>query len=900
MLKGKRSIGSAVANQSIKYLLLFFSFLFVVFASCKQPTGGGGKGGGISRSVTVTFNMMGHGAQIPKATVSFGNMLKEDAVQPADVADWTFGGWFTEAYTNPGFDDAKAKFNFKSPLTRDITLYAKWTVDSSREGDLATVTVDASSYEGKSTGIASYTIQMLKDEAIVLSDYDITISGNDYVVDTWQGDGYDAATGKITKAGDITITANWVQALTVSFDMNGKGAQIAPEKVKKSGTVAKPADPPVEDAEIEGWYKEKDFKNKWNFTSDTVENNMTLYAKWQGSYIITFNLQGKGKFPTVSNSYTWEEVDSYTKKVKIGDGVALSALSISNVQDAIVGSETFVFGSWCTDSNGQNVFVAATKFSKSMTLYAAWHGMCTINYEWTEPGIPEKKTDSQKVKWGTAVSNLKKLDDVEKYAFGGWKKDGKEFTSGTVKEDITLTGWYHDPVTVTFDMNGKPGTAPEAITGKWHTRESVSSSPTDPTGWEFKGWYAAKDGSGDQINSMLLEKDTTLYAKWAAKYHEVTIGTFNVYARDGESIHYVKRTSSADSTKCIWDIILQKGEVASPNLNGISKLLKGLKAENSPSAPFINTQNYKITAPVTLYPEYIETYEIFRKTPQQASSGIFFTKLKNIDDAHKAANTTWNLYYATRDMVLAPAQYTYKASLSSNSDYYSINVYNKNGTNDYYYCVSREGNIYTGSISGERNLSYVLSRDVLIGIDVNTNSRESNTTSRDKIDYVDVGIFQNLERLKIIDLQGFGLSKLTTTNNMFKGCTRLKEVRCSRPENTTYFLANKWRVSNMTGMFENCSSIEEIDFPALNMSSWSKTERRLIACSYMFSYCISLKNIYERSYQKDWLTESGNSKNDFESDKMFNLCVELRNYFTTNIDDITRANCSDNGVFSVK
>lgn len=70
---------------------------------------------------TVTFVMGGHGTQVEPQTVVSG----ETATQPtAPTADgWDFIGWFSDS----GFTSA---FSFSTPITADITLYAKWVEQS--------------------------------------------------------------------------------------------------------------------------------------------------------------------------------------------------------------------------------------------------------------------------------------------------------------------------------------------------------------------------------------------------------------------------------------------------------------------------------------------------------------------------------------------------------------------------------------------------------------------------------------------------------------------------------------------------------------------------------------------------------------------------------------------------
>ncbi len=67
---------------------------------------------------TVTFNDNGHGTAPSSQSVDAG----DTAAAPDDptAAGYTFGGWYTEpACTNA--------WNFSTPVTSGITLYAKWT-----------------------------------------------------------------------------------------------------------------------------------------------------------------------------------------------------------------------------------------------------------------------------------------------------------------------------------------------------------------------------------------------------------------------------------------------------------------------------------------------------------------------------------------------------------------------------------------------------------------------------------------------------------------------------------------------------------------------------------------------------------------------------------------------------
>ncbi len=72
---------------------------------------------------TVTFNMNGHGTAEKAQLVKSGNKAKNPGARSESIENnvgYEFGGWYT--------DQACTKaYNFDTPVTADITIYAKWT-----------------------------------------------------------------------------------------------------------------------------------------------------------------------------------------------------------------------------------------------------------------------------------------------------------------------------------------------------------------------------------------------------------------------------------------------------------------------------------------------------------------------------------------------------------------------------------------------------------------------------------------------------------------------------------------------------------------------------------------------------------------------------------------------------
>ena len=82
------------------------------------------------------------------------------------------------------------------------------------------------------------------------------------------------------KNGWLTVASEYVSC-TVSFDIQGHGtAPTAQIGVKVGDTAEKPEDPTADGYRFDGWYQDAACTKAWNFETDIVQADMTLYAKW--------------------------------------------------------------------------------------------------------------------------------------------------------------------------------------------------------------------------------------------------------------------------------------------------------------------------------------------------------------------------------------------------------------------------------------------------------------------------------------------------------------------------------------------------------------------------------------------------------------------------------------------
>lgn len=99
------------------------------------------------------------------------------------------------------------------------------------------------------------------------------ITNQDYKVSTPDGkDSYEAICQDVT----IVVSTDCV----VKFETNG-GSPIESVNARYGETLQRPSNPTRNGYKFVGWYADIDLQIPWDFDSDTVQSNMTLYAKWQ-------------------------------------------------------------------------------------------------------------------------------------------------------------------------------------------------------------------------------------------------------------------------------------------------------------------------------------------------------------------------------------------------------------------------------------------------------------------------------------------------------------------------------------------------------------------------------------------------------------------------------------------
>lgn len=116
------------------------------------------------------------------------------------------------------------------------------------------------------TRVGSFQLRVIGTEGVS------TITNEDFLVSNPDGQG-----GYTCESNVLTVILT--SECTVKFETNG-GTPIDPITAIYGETIARPEDPIREGKQLVGWFKDIHLTDEWDFDTDTVTGNMTLYAKW--------------------------------------------------------------------------------------------------------------------------------------------------------------------------------------------------------------------------------------------------------------------------------------------------------------------------------------------------------------------------------------------------------------------------------------------------------------------------------------------------------------------------------------------------------------------------------------------------------------------------------------------
>ena len=222
---------------------------------------------------------------------------------------------------------------------------------------------------------------------------------------------------------------------TVTFNAKGHGTAPASQVIEKGKKATEPAAPTAEGYTFGGWYKEAGCTNAWDFNSDVVNANTTLYAKWT---VIICN-------------FTWLNWDgsplkdpTVTSHTEFGGKPGYPTIGNPTPTREPSNGRTYEWDGWTTEVNGAGTYYAKDNLpeaSGDATYYA--HFRITDIVALADDAIEiEESTDVET----TTVHVTGKLTVVSTGSLTTTDLilEGSEGASGEVIGEVTATHAYFD------------------------------------------------------------------------------------------------------------------------------------------------------------------------------------------------------------------------------------------------------------------------------------------------------------------------------------------------------------------------------------------------------------------------------------------------------------------------
>ena len=274
---------------------------------------------------TLTFETNG-GSAINPVTVRHGNAVARPADPTKDK--YTFIGW----YADPEFTE---EYDFATVLEADKTIYAKFELTSTPIGDIY-VRYDVLHIKQLPDGtydLANAEVEHLsakKDSTVtaVIKDYRATHHVNvNRTLSKLTGTAIQPYRGVDGKPVYTILSVYYdLDFHTLTFDTMG-GSKIAPETVRHGLTVAKPKDPVNGGYIFDGWYTDKTFRHRYDFSTPLTED-ITIYAKW--FLIVLPGVTVKKNTPKLNTADHFAYVQGYP------DGTVKPAGNITRAETAAI------------------------------------------------------------------------------------------------------------------------------------------------------------------------------------------------------------------------------------------------------------------------------------------------------------------------------------------------------------------------------------------------------------------------------------------------------------------------------------------------------------------------------------------------------------------------------------
>ncbi len=358
----------------------------------------------------------------------------------------------------------------------------------------------------------------------------------------------------------LTLYAQWaaLTAYVVTLNLNYTGAPTPTTVTAYGGLrLARPTSPIREHYDFLGWYKEASGTNAWNFSSDLISGDVTLFARWSrlalpGVYVRVSDLWAQNDATFVlwcgSETVNATSVATGVPNEYYFDHVATTYLALKRyVGTSMVGQVYGIApsGGWGTQWNLITVRSSTANNNSQLDASTGLYVDLSLRDNSIDENLVLRTVTFDLAYDGAATPTTKTILDGTSvtaptnptrtgYNFLGWStsQGGALFDFSTpISADTTLLAqWQEKPapvvVNVLFDSNYEGGGSPVSANA---TVGELLSAPSGITrsGYTLAGWYrdaaltTAWNFATDTVSGSM-----TLYAKWSTASTTRTDGVY--------------------------------------------------------------------------------------------------------------------------------------------------------------------------------------------------------------------------------------------------------------------------------------------------------------------------------------------------------------------------------------
>jgi len=261
----------------------------------------------------------------------------------------------------------------------------------------------------------------------------------------------------------------------VTFDSKGGTPTPQEQTVKEGGKVTKPADPTRENFSFAGWSKADNATSAlWNFETETVTEDITLFAQWVlNTYAVTFDSDGGG---------------AVTAQNVAHGGVATKPANPMR--------NGYEFDGWF---NGETEWSFTTAITAAVTLKAKWTAVHIVTFNSDGGSVVPAQTIRNGNKATKPTNPTKAWIAAAGLYLGVPPLDG----------NYTFDGWYNGETLWDFDNDTPTGNI--TLKAKWTIDFSLTRIVTVPTNDVPAAFtYANANSTGVEEYALLLDANVII------------------------------------------------------------------------------------------------------------------------------------------------------------------------------------------------------------------------------------------------------------------------------------------------------------------------------------------------------------------------------------------------------